>query len=639
MKKVVLLFIGFFLIQNLIYSQLSQAILTIGEYEFSDSEFWHIYNKNRNLPNFTETPEEFAERFLAYKLKVVEAISQGYDTLAAFKSEYDSYTKELKKSFLIDSTALEKVINEAAENMNWMVDASHILIVVDKNALPSDTLVAWEKVNKIKQEIEEGKPFAEAAVEYSQDPSVTRNKGRLGYFTAFQMVYPFEKAAFSAPVGKVSEITRSDFGYHIVWVHEKVKHPGEIRVAHIMKMFSQNMSDSEKENYKVEIDSIYEVIKKGEEFAMLARKHSGDMQSANNGGEMQPFSLNNMVPEFAKAAFALNKDGDVSQPVLTDFGWHIIKRLEVIPFKDPQTRFAEIKHLLGRDGRDKAGQKAYLRNCINSENFKLNEELKNKVFDAVSNTDSDTELLVNAFSKNQEEVIFSYRSEDFLLTDFLNWFGNRDKVVNYNLLKDKLDKYIELKVQDLEMRDLAKTNEQYRFLSNEYFDGLLIFDISEREIWSQVDKDSVALADFYSNNSELFMTTPELDGEVCLVKDAKLVSQISKKQTKDSNFDVFAFVASKDKKGKKSKFDSGTFDFVKNASNPVNPTDLPNTNIYYDSKGVIYWKGEVSSSVLIPMEKIKGEVISAYQKEKERLWIENLKEKHNPIFNYGLLSK
>ncbi len=635
MKKIGLVIFIAFIFGSISFSQSEKTILSIGEHEYSEAEFWHIYNKNRKLPNFTESPKEFAERFLAYKLKVVEAMSQGMDTINTFKSEYEGYVKELKKSFLVDSAALEKVIDEAVENMGWMVDASHILLTLDKNALPEDTLEVWNKATEIKNIVESGKDFGEVAVENSQDPSVVRNKGRLGYFTAFQMVYPFEKGAFTTEIGKVSEPIRSDFGYHLIFVHDKVKHPGEIKVAHIMKMFSQNTTEEVKDAYKVEIDSIYQVLLDGGDFAELAQKHSGDMHSANSGGEMQPFSLNNMVPEFAQASFALENVGDISEPVLTDFGWHIIKKLETIPAVDPKSRVAEVKHMLGRDGRDKTGQVAYLKNCINSDNFSLNEELKQALLESASKDKQPVDDVFNKVSSKFDDELISYRKDKFSLKEFYLWLEKREKEVSAQDIIAKLDKYIEIKVEEIELRDLADNNQQYKFLANEYYDGLLIFDISEKEIWSQVDKDSAALANFYDNNHNLFMTTPKLSGKIYVVN-KKLEKRVAKQLRKNPNLDVFEFIKSKDKKSKNSKEHSGEFDFVENVNNPVLGANLPE-NSRYNEESIIYWDGEIKPALLIPMDQIRGEVISAYQRELERLWIDSLKEKYKPVFNYNLL--
>lgn len=638
-----ILIFGFFVLLQVaaVFGQTNKSnkpILVIDKNEYSAAEFWYVYNKNKHLPSFNETPEEFSDRFINYKLKVVEAVNQGLDTTASFLNEYNKYADELKVSFLVDSSALKSVVAEAMDHMGRMVKASHILISVAPNASPEDTLKAWNLINEAKDKVENGADFNEVAVEYSQDPSVVNNKGHLGHFSAFKMIYPFEKAAFSTPKDEISDIIRTDFGYHLIFVHDKIAHPGQIRVAHIMKTFPQNATDDEKNSLKHSIDSIYGLLEKGADFSEMAKQFSDDQHSSQNGGEMQPFSLDNMVPEFATVAFSLDEDGGVSKPVHTDFGWHIIKRLEVTPVVDPKTRTAEIMSRLGRDGRDKAGQKAYLENCLKSKFFTLDKALRSDLENSYDKDLTTIDELSEAMNNSLNNVLFSYRDDQYTLQSFFDWLAetntnNLEAVV----LPRKIDEYIELSVLDVEKRDLAKNNEKFRFLANEYYDGLLIFEISDREIWSKLGEDTLALENYYNNHLQEFADYPKLEGIMCLVTSKRLKKQGVKSLSRGDGDKLVQILKDKSRSENDCLCEEGVFDFVADASNPINTSLLPETNPYYSHTGDLFWQGVVNESTPKPYLEVKGEVMTAYQKQLETDWINHLREKYKPTFNLKLL--
>ena len=636
-----ILIFGLFLLLQVTtsFSQSNQPILVIGENKYPAAEFWYVYNKNKHLPNFNETPEEFSQRFINYKLKVVEAVNQGLDTTATFVAEYKKYADELKASFLVDSSALKSVVDEAMGHMREMVNASHILITVAPDASPSDTLKAWKLISEVKSKIENGVDFNEAAVEYSQDPSAVNNKGHLGYFSAFKMIYPFEKTAFALPKEEVSDIIRTDFGYHLIYVHDKISHPGQIRVAHIMKTFPQNATDEQKAALKQSIDSIYGLLKNGEDFAVLAKEFSDDQYSAQNGGEMQAFSLDNMVPEFAEASFSLKEDNDISEPVLTNFGWHIIKRLELTPLIDPKNRTAEIMSRLGRDGRDMAGQKAYVKNCIKSNSFTMNTDLKNELDQNIEKGLTSIDEISKAMEDKLNQTLFSYGQDEFTLQSLLQWLernpsGNQMGAIAF---QKKIDDYIESSVLKVEKRDLAKNNEKYRFLANEYYDGLLIFEISDREIWSKLGDDTLALENYYNNNLQEFADHPQLEGSICLVNSKRLKKMGNKTLAKGEADKLVQILKAKSRSKDDCQCEEGVFDFVVVNNNPIGTSLLPETNPFYNRKGDLFWQGSVTEFEAKPYDQVKGEVMTAYQKQLEIDWVNRLRNKYQPVFNKKML--
>lgn len=634
-----LLFLSFWLFTTLLVvaQDAGKTILSIANYQYTEGEFWYVYNKNKNLPGFDESPADFAERFINYKLKVVDAINQGLDTTASFKEEYGKYSEDLKADFLVDSSALTAVIDEAARHMEQMVSASHILISLSSDAVPADTLKAWNKINDLRNRAIAGDDFNQLAEIYSQDPSAKKNRGYLGYFSAFRMIYPFEKMAFETPVGQVSEVVRTDFGYHILFVHKRIPHPGKVRVAHIMKMFPHNATEAQKLACKQSVDSVYSMLANGADFSDLANQYSDDEYTSSHGGEMNAFSLDNMVPEFAQAAFQLKQVGEFSKPVRTDYGWHIIKLLEKIPNEQPSGDRKYIMSMLSRDGRDKAGQVAFVKKCMASDQYIVNKDLQKEILDFLANGKMTADSLRIKLATRLNNLLLTYRGEAFTLNDFLTKKDATGAAPNGLVTKHQLDDFLEASVLDVERAQLATNNLAYKYLSNEYYDGLLIFDLTNREIWSKVADDTLALQKYYDTHLSQFEPTPVLEGEMCRINSAKLTKKVQKALKRSPSLNVVQILK---EKGSQDDFEclEGHFDFANDLLPVTQGHLLPDTNPFHDASAVV-WSGTVVRADPLPFQKVRGKVMSAWQNELEEEWVKALRTKYRPVFNYKLIKK
>jgi peptidyl-prolyl cis-trans isomerase SurA len=338
-------------------------------------------------------------------MKVFEADANGLDTISSFKTELAGYRKQLAAPYLTDKNVNEALIQEAYERMKTEVKASHILIRVTEDALPKDTIEAYTRLIIIRDALMGKNPtpakiaeyeailkksssaltkastkqdtlnyntklnavkgisvalnsgndkFSAAAKKTSEDPSAADNGGDLGYFTSLQMVYPFENAAYKTNNGDITMPVRTRFGYHILKVVDKRPRQGEILTAHIMVKFAKDMGEKEKSNLKTKIDEIYTKLKAGEKFEDLARQFSDDKPSAEKGGQLQWFGSSRMPIEFEKAAFALTNNGDYSEPFTTNYGWHIVKRIDKKGLASFADMKGDLKQRIGKDSRTKA---------------------------------------------------------------------------------------------------------------------------------------------------------------------------------------------------------------------------------------------------------------------------------------------
>ena len=306
-------------------------LFTLSTNTINTDEFLYLYRKNhQKKEDFTDAKiQEYFDLFINFKLKVAEARQRGLDTTAAFKKEFGSYKEELKKPYQAGKDDLDRLTQEAYERLGEEVKASHILISIKQDPSPADTLEAYQKIFDIKNKLMAGSDFQTLAKELSQDPSAKTNGGDLGYFTAMQMVYPFEQAAYSTKVGEISPIVRTRFGYHILKIQDRRKSKGEVEVSHIL-LRTGTSNDGKIKN---SIFEIYDQLKGGRNWDELCKEFSEDTNTKNSGGRLRPFGVGALasVPEFETVFLFTSTAGRNFRPV------SIQRRLAHYPIRKKNT--------------------------------------------------------------------------------------------------------------------------------------------------------------------------------------------------------------------------------------------------------------------------------------------------------------
>ncbi len=485
-----------------------QTLVTIGNTSVGADEFIANYRKNnQNLqdPADKKTPGEYLDLFINFKLKVLEAEKEGYDTLKSFRDELSGYRKELAQPYLTSISFDEKLLDNAYYRTTHERRASHILIRVSPDASASDTLAAWDKIMNIRTQFLNGKNFNELAVQYSEDPSAQTNRGDLGYFAAFQMVFPFEDAAYKTPIGQVSQPVRTRFGYHLIYVQDERPASGEMKVAHIMKMVPKNADLKFRQQQKAQIDSIYQLAKRGDDFAELAKNLSEDKRSAINGGEMPWFTRTTMVPEFSAAAFNLPNNGDISEVIETPYGYHIIKRLQY----KPVPKFEEIRDLLitkikSNPDISKHSQDNFVEKLKNDYQLQINQDVFQQFLRNAMTSDKKGTL--NAISENlKAETLATFSNKKLTCGQFVEYLETKKLPTNpglsEELLNDRLKEFIKLQILAFEDSQLEQKYPDFANMMREYHDGILLFNISNDKIWNVAGKDTAGLQRYFNNKS------------------------------------------------------------------------------------------------------------------------------------------
>lgn len=421
------------------------VVMTIAGKDVTRSEFEYFYNKNNGVDVAEEkTFDEYVELFVNYKLKVAEAYSQGVDTTQAYLDELATYRQQIAEPYLQVQGWADTLLLQAQERKKWEVHASHLLLSCNEDDPQSKVDSLYEVIKGYQHEVAAGADFDSLARQFSQDPSARQNAGDLGYFTSLQMVYPFEQAAFTTPVGQTS-IVRSRFGWHLIKVIDKRRSEGEVLVAHIMKNIPRGPQTEGAADPKAQIDSIYQALEAGANWETLCAQTSDDQYTAEKGGAYPWISRAARFPkEWLDECYKL-ETGKYSKPFATQFGWHIVKLLDrraEAPADSVQD--ARLKDQLAKDPeRMKAGKAVFA--------AQVRERL--------------------AKDKKLRKEVAGWTDEQVLA-----WADEH----------------------------LAEENADFKNLYREYHDGLMLFDVSSKAVWDKASQDTVGLQNFFDANRAMF---------------------------------------------------------------------------------------------------------------------------------------
>lgn len=505
MKKYIGVVLVFFSIA-IVAQKKDKVLMTIDGEEIMISEFKRVYEKNLDAIDNEEAKDlnKNLDLFINYKLKVNEAYAIQLDTLPSYIKEMKMYRNQLATPYIQDSTYVNRLVKEVYFRTKYEVKAKHILIRTPKTPTSKDTLDAFKKITEIRNRIINGEDFEEVAESVSEDPSARTdlksgrkgNRGNLGYFSAFKMVYPFEKAAYTTKVGEVSMPFKTRFGYHIVKVDSLRPSRGEVEVAHIL------IQDKSAKGKQL-IDSIYIRLENDEQFKMLARKYSDDRGSKSKGGKLRKFGSGVMVQPFDKIAFSLTKEGACSKPFKTRFGWHIIQLIKKHPVQSFQELKGELTNRIRSTDRLQLSEKAVVDKLKKTYSVKEFNDAKS-ILDLKNIWELSTDTL-NA-------TLFKINEKEIKQSDFISFIKRKRNTSIFDLYKEFKNEEILNYYKD----NLEKTEPEFAHLLKEYEDGLLLFELMQRKIWDKASKDTLGLQNFYKLRLNNYKNKPldKIKGEV-----------------------------------------------------------------------------------------------------------------------------
>ncbi len=497
------------------------VVMNINGKDIHRSEFKYLYEKNNLQQVQPQTIDEYVDMFVVYKLKVADAEAAGIDTTETFLKEYNGYCSDLSRPYMRDSLVEEQLVQEAYGRMSTLREVSHIMLPLGSTY--AETQANRQRLDSIRTAILNGADFGEMAMRFSSDRSALKNKGNMGYVAANAFPYPFEKASFETPVGQISEVIEdAPYGFHIIKVTGEKPNPGTVRARHILKL-TQGLSSEDMAMKKAQIDSIHSLLVSGADFADIAKRESDDKGSAIRGGDLGEFGTGRMVPQFEEVAFAL-KDGEISEPFLSPFGYHIIQNLGHGGIPTLEKARPQIRMVMARDSRSTMPEKARLadyrtRYGIAFDNDAL-ESLKSSLVDR-----SDLESL-----RNSTLAVVKLPEGKLTAADVYKEIPENVREATtdpFGTFKEAADRVLDDATKKYVMDRLAIENTEYRNITNEYRDGILLFEISNRNVWGRSTSDPDALEAYFKANRSKYTDawdSPRFKGYVVLASNDSVAS-------------------------------------------------------------------------------------------------------------------
>src|SRR5690606_9459527 len=615
------------------FAQMKKEVLfTIEQKPYYTDEFIRIYNKNLDLvkDESQKNLDTYLDLYVAYKMKVAKAHKLDLDKGKNYQTELQTYRKQLSKNYLTDTQVTDELIREAYSRSLKEIKASHILVLVDENASEEEEHKALEKIKSIKSRLDKGEDFGELAKQLSEDPSAKENKGELGYFSVFRMVYPFETTAYNTPKGTVSEPVRTRFGYHLIKVEDIRDNRGELTVAHIMLNKPKDVQKAKEASEK--INDIYKKIEQGESFEELARQFSEDQATAQKGGMLSRFGSGQLASEkFENEAFSLTKPNSYSKPFETEFGFHIVKLIEKHQVKTFEESKLEIEVKLRKDQRSQKITES-LNNKLQKK-YKIATDKKlfaqaltfidssyyRKNFEIPQNTDAFNKIILTINKdKNVSGIEFlNYIKAEQNRMQRITAMDKAKEMLQENFINTQLNIYYD--------ENLERESPDFGYVMDEYKEGLLLFDLMEKEIWQKAQNDTIGLEAFYNQNKENYKWKQRIHAVVASSVNRDFVEQTKKFFEQGKELDFIKKELNVDAKVN-IMLDEGFFESGSNAL-PKDYKPFVGVSEIYEQGGYYY---VIKGTEFIPettktLDEARGRVISDYQQFLEENWVDALK--------------
>ena len=607
------------------------VVMKIDGKEVQASEFFYIYDKyHTNSQSESTSVKDYVPMFVDFKLKIEAALDQELDTLPSFKKELDGYRKQLEKQYVdplkYSDNAIKAIYNQSKD----IVEVSHIFIKMPQQSFPVDTLAAYEKAMRVYERLQK-EPFEKVALEVSDDIGSDKTKpGYMGYLHSLLIAKSFIDGAYATPVGAYSLPIRTLVGYHIIKVHDRKENPGEMLAAHILLLTKEE--DAEKKEL---IDRVYASLKEGADFGELAKQYSEDANSAKNNGELPWFGVRAMVPEFEEEADALSV-GEYSAPFLSRYGYHIVKLIARRPYSSYEAaKDGLIQKAQKITDHADAIKKPYFDFLKEVYDFQFLDDAYNEIIEIGHTYFPKDSLFAKSLSTLEDKPLFALGADTFMRRDFFKSISaaKTSPFITFSddLIHEKRDIYISKALLEKEKSELETRYVDFKNLMNEYYGGMLLFEISSNEVWDKAGKDTEGLQKcFKQHKSDYKWLNKKYKGLVVLCKDEAVKQRVAG-YGKELNIETVDKIV-------KEHFNADSIPEVKVIKGVFSKGDDPIIDkVGFDKKGKeislpegytsYYAKGKLLSSPE-SYKDVRGLVISDYQEELEKAWLKSLHEKY-----------
>lgn len=611
------------------------VLFNIDNTSFTNGDFLDNYNKNKDIvvDESQNDIDHYLNLYINYNLKLKAAREIGLDTSQAFKSEYDRYYKQLADNFIANGDVTEEVLKETYNRKIIEVKARHLLIA-PKTQAPEDTLTAYNKALRLKAKIEAGEDFAQLAAEHSDDPSAKINGGNLGWFNAFKMVYAFETAAYRLEVNEISEPVKSQFGYHIIQKLGERPSRGKIQVAHIMVTPKKDSSFIPEKRIK----ELYELAKT-EDFSDLAKQYSDDKNTADKGGELPYFAVGGLNDkDFENTAFDLAEIGDISKPVKTRFGWHIVKLIDVKPLDSYEEQKEDLRRQVKTSSRAKLINKKITKQLTERYKPKFTKNHVMFISNEIDGLIKESQFRLDSVSSTQlkKRVLLKIDSVNYTYQNFFKFLELNQR--NYikeasiiDVIKATKKDYLYDKLIKFHRSNLVNINPEFAKSVKTFEEGILLFEVMQQQIWNPVNKDSTAQLNYYQKNKAKYVSKRAIKAKLFTHPDQSILKEVRqdylnfKAQSQDTIFSP-----------KTANLIIETDTFIKGGSKVPNAVFKSTgvTKIKLHNNMFLFAEVlEVLPARQLEIDEVRGKIISELQTQQEQKWLKKLSQESSIQIN------
>ena len=631
-KNWTLLFVACFIISV----ASAQTLFTYGKYSADAKDFLRAFNKNNTTTaaNKTQAMRDYLDLYIDSRLKIQEAYSRGYDTLAQIKSDIQNLRSQIVDNYMNDPQTADQLLKEAFQRSQKDIHVAHIFISFKNAAGLMDTAAAEKKVNEVYEKLKNGEDFFKVAQQYSSDPNVTSNKGDIGFITVFTLPYEFENIIYNTAPGNFSSPYQSKIGFHIFKNLGERKAVGRMKAAQILLAFPPGADEAYKKKTSLLADSLYHRLLKGDDIAKLAAKFSNDYISAASAGVMPTFGVGQYDPEFEKQVFGLKKDGDITKPFLTSHGYHIVKRISLEPvITDPNDKanMDELKAKMNTSDRMKFARDQMVDKALKQIGVKKYPYSEKELL-ILSDSLLDRKRLVSPVSITTATPLFSVGGQISTVGDYITYAKSwrfKPDGSGAKPFKQVMDEFIHHVGEDYYRAHLEDFNTDFRNQMNEFKDGNLFFEIMQREVWGKAQTDTVALEDYYEKNKDRYKWKESADAVIFFCSDETSGKSLYDEIKKDPS----TWRTASNAFAEKVVTDSSRYEFeqIPNASKDPIEKGLVTTPLKNTTDGSVsfaYIVKTYPADLPRNYNDAKGLVINDYQTELDKKWIAGLKKKY-----------
>jgi peptidyl-prolyl cis-trans isomerase SurA len=622
----------------------AQTLFTYGTRTVSKEEFLKAYNKNNTETTPTaQSYRDYLDLYTRFKVKVQAAMEARLDTLPNQKSELAAFRNQVVESFMNDEASISVLVEEAMERSKKDFHVAHIFIAAGPSATAEQVKQAQAKANEAYARLQSGDDFTKTALAYSEDPAVNTNKGDLGYITVFSLPYAMETLVYSTPVGKYTSPLRSKNGYHLFKVIAERKAIGKMRAAQILLAFTPDATDAQKQAVAKRADSIYNALQKGGDFKQLAATFSDDNLTFQTGGEMMTFGVGRYTPAFESAAFGLSKDDEIARPVLTEFGYHIIKRLQQVPIPDDKANKQwqeETKQQVLQSDRLEVAKKVLYKKILQTTGFKKLPVNETSLSTFTNNTIQSKKAPLPA-GITASTPLFTIGKQTFRVKDWQAYLETIRGIEDLRAGKTNaqlLDQFIEQSAFDYYREHLETYNKDFAYQLNEFKEGNLLFEIMQRNIWDKAAADTIGLKKHYDAHKNNYWWEASADAIIVTAATEAAAGDARKKLEDDyRTWKTLMELSDGAIQADSGRFELGQIPVVERTNFQPKLITAPVKNETDNSRTFAYIIKIYKDREPRSFTDARGFVINDYQAALEDLWIAQLKKKYPVKVNDAVL--